>query len=379
MPAPRLADSNHLQWDIFCKVIDNHGDLGVCWRLARQVAARGGAVRLWVDDPSALAWMAPHGAVGVEVRPWGGVLSATEAACNVLVEAFACEITPEFIAACARSASAGSLKPVWINLEYLSAESWVARCHTLPSPVFHGPAAGWTKWFFYPGFTAATGGLLREADLVERQQAFDRSAWRAAQPGASCHAGARWVSLFCYEPIALADWLQQCASALPQPTQLLVTAGRAQQAVQAAQHKILSKNGFQRLLDKRGQLSILNIPALPQPDYDELLWGCDLNFVRGEDSLVRALLAGRPFVWHIYPQDDGAHAAKLDAFLTWLQAPHSLRQFHAIWNGLACGTLPLVDEQTLDEWADCASAARLRIFAQSDLLSRLLGFCASQR
>ena len=70
------------------------------------------------------------------------------------------------------------------------------------------------------------------------------------------------------------------------------------------------------------------LPALTQIDYDHLLWACDLNFVRGEDSLVRALWAGRPFIWHIYPQDDGAHAAKLEAFLDWLQAPDSLRQFH---------------------------------------------------
>ncbi|MEO7887531.1 MAG: elongation factor P maturation arginine rhamnosyltransferase EarP, partial [Polaromonas sp.] len=44
-----------LQWDIFCKVIDNFGDIGVCWRLAADLASRGHKVRLWVDDASALA------------------------------------------------------------------------------------------------------------------------------------------------------------------------------------------------------------------------------------------------------------------------------------------------------------------------------------
>ena len=33
-----------LLWDIFCQVIDNHGDVGVCWRLARELAARGHTV-----------------------------------------------------------------------------------------------------------------------------------------------------------------------------------------------------------------------------------------------------------------------------------------------------------------------------------------------
>ena len=378
MPQPPSHPSRALQWDIFCQVVDNHGDLGVCWRLACQVATRGDAVRLWVDDASALAWMAPHGANGVQVRAWGGLPAKNEAASDVLIEAFGCKITPEFIAVCAHQVSAGAPKPLWINLEYLSAEAWVARCHGLPSPLFHGPAAGWTKWFFYPGFEGC-GGLLRETDLLQRQRAFDRAAWRATQPSLLSRDGTRWVSLFCYEPAALADWLTQCASALSMPTNLLVTAGRAQQAVQAALAENSSQIGLQRLSGKRSQLSILNIPALAQTDYDELLWACDLNFVRGEDSLVRALLAGKPFVWHIYPQDDGAHSAKLQAFLDWLQAPESLRQFHAVWNGLSGGALPLVDEKTLEEWAACAATARQRILAQSDLLTRLLGFCASQR
>ena len=67
-------------WDIFCRVIDNHGDLGVCVRLARQLAARGVSVRLWVDDASALAWMAPDVAQGscpgLSVLPWDAASDA---------------------------------------------------------------------------------------------------------------------------------------------------------------------------------------------------------------------------------------------------------------------------------------------------------------
>ena len=48
-----------MQWDVFCRVIDNHGDLGVCWRLACHLAALGSAVRLWVDHATDLQWMAP--------------------------------------------------------------------------------------------------------------------------------------------------------------------------------------------------------------------------------------------------------------------------------------------------------------------------------
>ena len=56
-----------MRWDLFCRVVDNFGDVGVCWRLACELARRGDAVRLWIDDASALAWMAPDGMAGVEV------------------------------------------------------------------------------------------------------------------------------------------------------------------------------------------------------------------------------------------------------------------------------------------------------------------------
>ena len=165
-----------MRFDVFCQVIDNFGDVGVCWRLAADLAARGHAVRLWVDDASALAWMAPHGAPGVEVRPWPQAAPA-DGPGDVVIEAFGCEIAPGFIAACAGTESAGGrngLKtPVWINLEYLSAEGYVERCHRLPSPVMGGPGAGLTRWFFYPGFTARTGGLLREPGLAARQARVD--------------------------------------------------------------------------------------------------------------------------------------------------------------------------------------------------------------
>ena len=228
-----------MRFDVFCQVIDNFGDVGVCWRLAADLAARGHAVRLWVDDASALAWMAPHGAPGVEVRPWPQAAPA-DGPGDVVIEAFGCEIAPGFIAACAGTESAGGrngLKtPVWINLEYLSAEGYVERCHRLPSPVMGGPGAGLTRWFFYPGFTARTGGLLREPGLAARQAAFDRDAWRAAR-GIGRQEMA--TSLFCYEPPALPALLRQLQG------HLLVTPGRATGAV-------LNEINLQRLLGRIG-------------------------------------------------------------------------------------------------------------------------------
>lgn len=364
------------QWDIFCKVIDNHGDIGVCWRLSADLASRGQQVRLWVDDASALAWMAPAGHPGVTVLPWLeplglNILRLDSAPCEVLVEAFGCEIAPEFIAACAEQTAAGGIKPVWINLEYLSAEPYVERNHALPSPIQQGPAAGWTKWFFYPGFTPATGGLLREPGLMLRQADFDRTAWLAAQHIA--WTGEKLLSLFCYEPPALAALMHQLAQTglAGEPVRLLVAAGRAAGAVQAVMG---DQQWRQPMPNGTGLLSISYLPLLSQIDFDHLLWACDLNFVRGEDSVVRALWAGKPLVWQIYPQGDQAHQAKLQAFLGMLDAPHALQAFHAAWNGPG-QDLPALAPAN---WVATARAARQRLLGQADLGTQLLEFVAKK-
>ncbi len=365
-----------LQWDIFCKVIDNHGDIGVCWRLSADLASRGQKVRLWVDDASALAWMAPEGAGGVTVLPWTeplglNLIRLESAPCEVLVEAFGCEAAPEFLAACSDPAMQEVCRPVWINLEYLSAESYVERSHALPSPVSHGPATGWRKWFFYPGFTGATGGLLREPGLESRQAAFDPEAWLAAQgiPARGGEVAEQRVSLFCYEPPALATLLRGFAQhgLAGQPVRLLVAAGRATNAVKAVFNE---KTGLLPFNGEQSLLSISYLPWLSQTDFDHLLWACDLNFVRGEDSIVRALWAGKPFVWQIYPQGDQAHLAKLDAFLDMLDAPSSLRLFHAAWNG-QCGEVPAPQPQA---WAASVEATRERLQGQQDLSTQLIAF-----
>jgi len=350
-------------WDIFCTVIDNHGDLGVCWRLARQLAQTGQSVRLWVDDASALGWMGPDGLrtslQDIQVLPWADAsdtdILASMSAADVWIEAFGCTLPEAFVA---HAVATLKQQPAWINLEYLSAESWVPRMHGLPSPVMSGPAKGWTKTFFYPGFITGTGGLLRESDLMPRQQRFVRAAWRQRHaPGLAPEA--LLISLFCYEPAALPQFLSQLVST---HRHLLVAPGRPLAAVQQALSQMPTKA-------TGPQWSAL--AYTDQDGFDEMLWACDFNFVRGEDSLVRALWAGRPFVWHIYPQEDKAHHAKLEAFLDWLQAPQSLRQFHRVWNGLESGALPSLHEAQMSDWGECVMAARQRLLGQDDLLTQL--------
>ncbi|WP_353236364.1 elongation factor P maturation arginine rhamnosyltransferase EarP [Diaphorobacter ruginosibacter] len=356
------------RWDIFCQVIDNFGDAGVCWRLAADLGARGHHVRLYMDDASALQWMAPQGAERVSVLPWPVQAQPGEPG-DVIIEAFGCEIPEAFVSAIACKHQRDPSSIVWINLEYLSAESYVERCHRLPSPIMSGPAAGMTRWFFYPGFTERTGGLLREPDLPERQRRFDRAQWRLRHGVAESDTA---ISLFCYEPAALPHVLK---ASLGQAADCrwLVTPGRAERAVRQALQSWppAQRDGSERRIGF--------LPYRTQREFDELLWACDLNFVRGEDSLVRALWAGQPFIWQIYPQHDDAHHDKLHAFLDWLQAPASLRHMHAVWNGLQePQNRPFPDKDMLDEWRACARFARDRLLRQEDLLSQFLGFVAEK-
>jgi uncharacterized repeat protein (TIGR03837 family) len=344
-----MARMPHLQWDVFCRVVDNFGDIGVCWRLAADLAARGERVRLWVDDARALAWMAPGGAAGVELQAWPEAEDDVRPIGDVVIEAFGCELPPAVLVRIAERAA--ERMPVWINLEYLSAEAYVERSHRLRSPQMHGPARGMGKWFFYPGFTPATGGLLREPGLMAQREAFDRAAWLAAQQVAP-RPGEQLAALFCYR-VPSAEALLDALG--PRPTLLLVP-GTAPP-----------------LPGLPASIRVQSLPYLAQADFDRLLWACDLNFVRGEDSLVRALWAGRPFIWQIYPQDDGVHEAKLQAFLDRFGATPDIRAAWRAWNGLQdpAGTGP--DRAS---WQAQCLNWRQALLAQTDLAGQLLSFVA---
>jgi uncharacterized repeat protein (TIGR03837 family) len=348
MPAP-------VPWDLFCRVVDNYGDVGVCWRLAADLAEHGQPVRLWIDDASALAWMAPRGAAGVTVLPWTAAVPAVEPGA-VVIEAFGCDPPEVFVARMAGRRP----PPLWINLEYLSAEDYVVRCHGLRSPQLAGPGRGLNKWFFYPGFVPGTGGLLREPGLAGRRAAFDGAAWLAGR-GWARRPGERVISLFCY-PQAPLDTLVRSLAA--EPTLLLLTPGAAQDKLH---HRAPLATGRR----------CIPLPWLTQADYDRVLWASDLNFVRGEDSLVRALWAGAPFVWQIYPQHDAAHAHKLNAFLErYLHDADAalaadLRALWRGWNGLGPWPARWPDAQ---RWAEQARRFRAGLTAQPDLVSSLLGF-----
>lgn len=341
-PIARLDPARRPDWDIFCTVVDNFGDIGVCWRLARQLQREEGhTVRLWVDDLASFAALCPavdrslaqQTVQGVEVRYWPADWSTLEdvTPARRVVEAFACNLPDAFVQAMAD----GDAAPAWINLEYLSAERWVGDCHGMPSP---HPSLPLRKYFFFPGFRDNTGGVLGEADLSARRDALQHDPARRQAAWATLGLtpppdGMLCVSLFCYGGERVGDWLTALADQ-GQPVRVVVPEGLG--AAEAAHWcGQWPSPGWQ---GQRGCVSVVSVPFMAQEQYDSLLWLCDINLVRGEDSFVRAQWAALPFVWHIYPQDDSAHLDKLRAFLTLYQAElpaeaaAALTDFWLAWN-----------------------------------------------
>jgi uncharacterized repeat protein (TIGR03837 family) len=356
-------------FDIFCRVVDNYGDIGVCWRLARQLAQRH-AVRLWVDDLRSFARIEPavvpqasaaQTVNAVEICRWEQAEDTDIQPRKVVIEAFACELPPAYRARIRPGAHR------WLNLEYLSAEPWVEGCHGLPSP----QAGGVVKHFFFPGFTPRTGGLLREPGLIARRDAWRRdpaartALLRALGLPAPWIAGVaeqgwRQVYAFCYPNAPLQSLVDACQT-LSSPTLLLAAPGAP--ATRAQDGKVMR----------------FDCPFVSQDDFDALLWSSHLNCVRGEDSFVRAIWAGQPFLWQTYPQQEDEHLHKLDAWLDLAPCPAPAAAATRAWNSSACATArdglsELLQEDNWHAWQAQAARFTARQAAEDDLGTRLLRF-----
>lgn len=379
-----------LSFDIFCRVVDNYGDIGVCWRLARRLADIGqGPIRLWVDDLRSFSRIAPHVQPdaaeqvidGVHVVQWrdasgeeshavaraavSGAVTLAEPA-DVIIEAFACTPPAAYIERL-------TPRQVWVNLEYLSAESWVASCHGLPSL----QPNGLRKFFFFPGFTAETGGLLRETGLIDQRDAWQSEPARRRglleRVGVEAawldrlDAGAALAYVYCY-PEAPLESLIGALSRGDRDTLVLLPEGILPQGLPTP------KAG-------RSQVELHTHAFVDQDTFDRLLWSSDLNIVRGEDSLVRALWAGRPLIWQPYLQADDAHLEKLEAWLEVSPFSPDVQEAMRAWNrGNAADATaalgPLLQRDRLVDWERQVREWCTRLTAQNELGEALVEFCA---
>ena len=382
-----------LTWSIFCRVIDNYGDAGVCLRLAKELASKNQRIRLWIDEPNILNWMAPNLDPNISVHPWP-VLPTKEAyLVDVVLEAFGCEI-PAFI----QEEISNSVYTVqdsnnlyqrqriqWINLEYLSGEAYAKKNHGLMSPILSGIGSGATKWFFYPGFEEGTGGLLLE-DMTRRR--IHESENTLPKSVATLTIG-----IFCYHDAPLKYLISELIQQFNNQASKNLTKFTLNVAPGQAQLKL--KNEIAPLLldsllkDEKSDFSFNYLKYMSQEDFDDYLWANDINFVRGEDSLIRAIWTGKPWVWQIYPQENHLHLKKLNALLELLVAPAFVKKIHKDWNTAAVEAaniqnfefkLPDVsDTEKWSNWHNWCRTIRIKLLQQSDLSTQLVSFVNDKR
>jgi uncharacterized repeat protein (TIGR03837 family) len=116
---------NHKKWDIFCKIVDNFGDIGICWRLAKQLYQEQGLeIRLFVNHLEVASKIVvgisnerEQTYEGISIVRWDEETIFDNVA-DVAIETFSCGLPEVYI-------ERMNKKTVWINVDYLSAEDWV--------------------------------------------------------------------------------------------------------------------------------------------------------------------------------------------------------------------------------------------------------------
>jgi len=356
-----------MRWDIFCQIVDNYGDAGVCWRLARSLSSlHDQEVRIFCDDLPTLNLLAsgvdPVIKQKIDVQPWEASFNNARHPVktpDVVIEAFGCALPERYLA----GLFIAPIKPLIINLEYLSAEPWITDFHGKPSPQSHGIS----KYFFFPGFQKEAGGILVDPIPPEGETVTKKIPQDLKVIWSKLRSDAKRISIFCYPGAPLRKWLEDLAT-LGKNMDVLLTHGHAE---------LLNLYGDQPYV-LPAHLQLLSMPFVSQDEYDWVLSQCDFNIVRGEDSFVRAQLAGKPFIWHIYPQEDRAHEVKLAAFLD-LYLQEANQELRLATIAAMTWSMPSQWFDTLDIWSDHAKAWRTQLLKnQGDggLAARLLRFVA---
>lgn len=366
---------------LFCTVIDNFGDIGVSWRLAQALTKQlNWKVYLWLDDATALHTIIPDSPQhfpskhqSIALRNWQegkyADLNNTPMP-DIVIETFACTL-PNSVHNIIQTH-----RPLWLNWEYLSAETWATRTHTMQSLQSNGSK----KYFWQMGFSENSGGLLREPNYSINQQQFTASKEATLRQNINIlpHShNTTDIFIFGYISPVWANWIHTLN---PFQTKLQFWLAGGQVAQSIAHQGILPDN-------------CRIIPFVPQNRFDEILWAADILCIRGEDSFVRAQLSGKPMFWHIYPQQESAHLDKLEAFwqIYYSQAamPPKLQNAHHTLSEEINGARTLTDNERqqawqllldhLNDWQHAAFRWQQYLMRQSDAVSRLAAWCASMQ
>jgi len=336
---------------ILCKVVDNYGDIGFVYRLARNITELypDTELRLVVSDLPSFAAMAPfvkEGLARQSARGWQIFDWNKEDVCtkefsrripDVILQCFQCQ-RPEWLDRILFDPEQKKIVRI-VNLEYLTAESWADDFHLLKS----GTRSILVKKVnFMPGFTKKTGGLVMDSSFLSSLQNKE-VALKTIQDDLMAKAGTRSDASSGISSVvsangqkeaeadsvqALRDANTFCVTIFAYKRNFTHVVGALKSFMEERQKENplfrihafvaagLACRPFEEAWKEEGcPFAITKLPYLSQEAWDALLCSSDFNFVRGEDSFARACLCGKPFVWHAYPQDEELHLVKAGAVL----------------------------------------------------------------
>ena len=278
--------------DIFCEVIDNYGDVGVAYRLARELKRiyPNKKLRFIINQTEELSLIKKKDNITVLTYK---DINKIENSADLVIETFACNIPEMYMNIALKSSK------LMINLEYFSSENWVDDFHLQES--FLG--GNLKKYFFIPGLSKKSGGIILDKEFLDRKNKVQENREYYLKQFNINENYDLIISVFSYEKNF--DNFLKTLQELDKKVLLLLLSEKTQKNF----IKYFDNNDY---YDK---IKAVKLPFFTYDKYEELLALCDINLVRGEDSFVRALLLGKPFLWHIYPQDEDTHIMKLESFL----------------------------------------------------------------
>ena len=278
--------------DIFCEVIDNYGDVGVAYRLARELKRiyPNKELRFIINQTEELNLIKKND--DIIVIDYKDV-DEIEQPADLVIETFACNIPEIYMDKALKTSK------LMINLEYFSSEDWVDDFHLQES--FLG--GNLKKYFFIPGLSEKSGGIILDKEFLDRKNKVQENREYYLKQFNIDEKYDLIISVFSYEKNF--DNFLKTLQKLDKKVLLLLLSEKTQKNF----IKYFDNNDY---YDK---IKAVKLPFFTYDKYEKLLALCDINLVRGEDSFVRALLLAKPFLWHIYPQDENAHIIKLESFL----------------------------------------------------------------
>lgn len=372
---------------LLCKVVDNFGDIGVVWRLARAISDLDAACadkastasktcrRLVVDDLTSFKNLVPSVDLTAPVQQVGGwTVLRSDAAdeCRasfletpplVILECFACG-RPDWLEHMLFDEGFSHTVQI-INLEYLTAEPYADEFHKLMSLTRKKSVQ---KVNFMPGFTPQTGGLILDnafmnslsasqalkadaalsADSAFKSKNADKASAAFKTASGEKDGDAFTAVIFAYERDfstvvrALDRFARERSAAGKGSVLVRSAAGKSARPFADAAAAIKADNAFvSPSSPENAQLSshaekapfsfrMEQLPFMTQLEWDAMLCNADFLFIRGEDSLSRACLSGHPFVWHAYPQSEDYQLVKVQALLDRMEPFFSPENFQLI-------------------------------------------------